>query len=402
MKDKKLKVFGNLLKRSKYFMNSSPNPFSLKEKGSIKVPLFLRPARPVGGWDFPEGMPSARVSSFYTTLLLLIILLVSGCGSNDNPAPQETKKAASKLVKVTEAKLKTLQEVLEITGTIEPENTANIISSVEGKITKLNVREGDFVKEGQIVARISPMLREDVVTAAKIKVESLEEELKNNGNNQELNKKFKEAKENYEFALDQYKEISIVSPSKGVVSKRLIDLGDMVAAKSKILEVTSANSFKINLTVAATDLRKLKIGQKAKLNLDACPDRNFTGTITRVYPEIDPLTRNGIVEVKLDNPCPNVKSGMFVRASFITKIYKDVLTVPSQAIITKMDKKNVFIIDENMKAKSVEIETGFGTKEDVEITSGLKPGDKIVIEGQQALKNGTEVNIQPDKKGTAK
>ena len=392
-------------KRKATFLNSSPGPFSYKEKGSVwesiplgKVPLFLRSARNIGVWDFPEGMPLARVSSYYTTLLLLTIILITGCGRNENSNPHETKKDPPKLVKVTEAKLKTLQEVLEITGTTEPENTANIISTVEGKITKLNVREGDYVKEGQVVVRISPMLREDVVTAAKIKMESFQEELNNKPGDEELTKKLKEAKENYEFALEQYKEISIVSPSSGIVSKRLIDLGDMVAAKSKILEITSSNKFKINLTVAETDLRKLKTGQKADLNLDACPDRKFTGTITRIYPEIDPLTRNGIVEVRLDNPCPNTKSGMFVRASFITKVYKDVLTIPSQSIITKMDKKNVFVIDENMKAKSVEVKTGFESKEDVEIISGLNPGDKVVIEGQQTLKNGNEVKLQSDKK----
>lgn len=336
------------------------------------------------------------------SLLAMTIMLFTSCGNNEKQQTQETKKDPPKLVKVTEVKLKTLQEVLEITGTTEPENTANIISNVEGKITRLNVREGDFVKEGQIVVRISPMLREDVVTAARIKVESLEDELKNDTNNEELKEKLNEAKENYEFALEQYKEISIVSPSNGIVSKRLIDLGDMVAAKSKILEITSSNKFKINLTVAETDLRKLKTGQKAELNLDACPDRKFTGTITRVYPEIDPLTRNGIVEVRLDNPCPNTKSGMFVRASFITKVYKDVLTIPSQSIITKMDKKNVFVVDENMKVKSVEVQTGFETKEDVEIVNGLKQGDIVVVDGQQTLKNGNEVKVQPDKKEVKK
>lgn len=351
---------------------------------------------------YKRNVIPANAGIYALTLLITLTFLLTGCGNNENPQTQETKKVPAKLVKVTEAKLKTLQEVLEITGTTEPENTANIISTVEGKITELNVREGDIVKEGEIVARISPMLREDVVTAARIKVESLEEELRSNDKNEELKEKLKEAEENYEFALEQYKEISIVSPANGIISKRFVDLGDMIPARTQILEVTSSNKFIINLTVAETDLRKLKSGQRADLNLDACPDRKFTGTITRIYPEIDPLTRNGIVEVKLDNPCQNVKSGMFVRASFITNIYKDILTVPQEAIITKMDKKNVFIIDENMKAKSVEVQTGFETKEDVEIISGLKPGDKVVIEGQQSLKNGNEVKIQPDKKEVRK
>lgn len=344
----------------------------------------------------------AKTGIYYITLVIIFTMLLTGCGSNENPKAEETKKDPPKLVKVTEAKLKTLEQILEITGTTEPENTANIISTVEGKITKLNVREGDFVKEGQIVARISPMLREDVVTAARIKVETLEEELINNPDDKELTEKLNEAKENYEFALEQYKEISIVSPANGIVSKRFVDLGDMISARAQILEVTSSNRFKINLTVAEADLGKLKIGQKADLSLDACPDKKFTGTITRIYPEIDPLTRNGIVEVRLDNPCPNTKSGMFVRASFITKVYKDVLSVPAQSIITKMDKKNVFIVDESMKAKSVGVETGFETKEDVQIIIGLNAGDKVVIDGQQTLKNGNEVKVQPDKKEVKK
>ena len=375
-------------KRKIAFLNSSPGPFSYKEKGSVwesiplgKVPLFLR-----------EGF---RVSSFYTTLLLLTIILFTGCGSNDNPAPKDEKKEQAKLVKVIEVQPTILQEVLEITGTTEPLNTANIISNTEGKVTKLNVREADFVREGQVVVRFSPMLREDVITAARIKVESLEEELKQNPQDENIIKQLSEAKENYQFALEQYKEVSIVSPVNGIVSKRFVDIGDMVAAKTKLFEVTSSNNFKVNLTVAEPDIRKLQVGQKANLNLDACPDRKFTGTITRIYPEIDPLTRNGIVELRLDNPCPNTKSGMFVRASFITKTLKNILAVPLYSIVNKADKKLVFVVDENMTAKSVEVKTGFKTKKEVEIIQGLEIGSKVVVEGQETLKNNDKVKISP-------
>ena len=375
-------------KRKATFLNSSPGPFSYKEKGSVwesiplgKVPLFLR-----------EGF---RVSSFYTTLLLLTIILFTGCGSNDNPAPKDEKKEQAKLVKVIEVQPTILQEVLEITGTTEPLNTANIISNTEGKVTKLNVREADFVREGQVVVRFSPMLREDVITAARIKVESLEEELKQNPQDENIIKQLSEAKENYQFALEQYKEVSIVSPVNGIVSKRFVDIGDMVAAKTKLFEVTSSNNFKVNLTVAEPDIRKLQVGQKANLNLDACPDRKFTGTITRIYPEIDPLTRNGIVELRLDNPCPNTKSGMFVRASFITKTLKNILAVPLYSIVNKADKKLVFVVDENMTAKSVEVKTGFKTKKEVEIIQGLEIGSKVVVEGQETLKNNDKVKISP-------
>ena len=327
----------------------------------------------------------------------IIMILTVGCGGNAEPTPQVTKQDPPKLVKVAEAKIKTLQEVLEITGTIEPENTTNIKSTGEGKVTRLHVREGDLVQEGQVVVRLSPRLREEVITAAKIKVESLEEELQTKPENESLNQLLKEARENYNFALDQYKEISIVSPSSGIISKRFIDVGDMIEANSQILEVISAGSFKINLFVAETDLKKLETGQEAKLNLDACPDQQFTGTITRIYPEVDELSRNGIVEAHLNNPCKNIKSGMFVRASFIARIFQDVLAIPSQAIISNIDKKTVFIVDENLQATSVEVKTGFETKEDVEILSGLKAGDKVIVDGYQTLKNGSPVNIIPDK-----
>lgn len=333
-------------------------------------------------------------------LIGLLWLALAGCQKNTPAIPPVAKKESAKPVKVLVVRPKTLQETLEVTGTLFPENTANIISTTEGKITQLNVREGDLVQQDQIVAQISSLLREDVITAARLKVESLEQEAQQKPQDALINAQLKEARENYAFALNQYKEMAIVSPITGIISKRFVDLGDMVAAKTKLLEVTSADRFNVNLTVAETDLRKLHLGQKAALSLDACPDQKFSGTVTRIYPEIDAITRNGIIEVHLDNPCPNTKSGMFVRATFITKVLKDVVALPRQAIVNITGNKAVYIVPEDMKAKLVMVKTGFETANEVEITSGVKIGDRVVIEGQETLKNGAEVKIQKDKKET--
>ncbi len=333
-------------------------------------------------------------------IILYALSFLSSCSKEDQSAAKTNKGNPAKLVQVAPAAKKTLKETLEVTGNVEPQNIANVIASGEGRITRLHVREGDQVTKDQTLALISPLLREDIINAARQRVNQIKNKLKDQPADALLTTELEQAEADLQYAREQYSETAVVAPISGVIGRRFIDVGDMVQSKSKLFEVQSAGQFKVNLTVSEGDLRKLKTGQQAALQLDGCPDREFSGVITRIFPGIDPLTRNGIAEVRLDNPCPHVKRGMFVRAYFITKVYKDVLTIPSQAIITKMDKKNVFIVDENMKAKSIEVKTGFvqrtpygETKEDVEIISGLKQGDKVIIDGQQTLKNGDKVKI---------
>jgi len=333
-------------------------------------------------------------------ILIVFILLVSvwlnnGCGSKQENAA-EAKKSDAKLVKVQPVQPRKLVEKLQLPGTLRAENVANILATAEGKISHLLVREGDPVQRNQVVAMLSSLLREDIINSARLLAQAKKEELAKAPNNLQLQQELEQAQEDYQFALQQYKEIPVTSPIAGLVSQRRVDLGDMVPAKAKLFEIQSSAKLLADVPVSELDIRKLKNGQTAEIYADACPERLFKGVIQRIYPQVEARTRNGMVEIRMADPCPNLKSGMFVRVTFVTRTIENAIAIPIPAVIDRPQTKVCFIVNEG-KAKQVVLKTGMETEGWLEVIQGLSAGDKLVVEGQEQLKDGTPVKIQGQK-----
>ncbi|MDZ7377167.1 MAG: efflux RND transporter periplasmic adaptor subunit [candidate division KSB1 bacterium] len=324
--------------------------------------------------------------------LMISVWLIYGCGSKQEN-PSETKKADVKLVKVQPVQTRKLVEKLQLTGNLRAENVANILATVEGKISKLLVREGDRVQLNTVVAMISSLVREDIINSARLLVQAKQEELAKNPSNIQLQKELEQARQDYQFAQQQYKEIPVTSPIQGVVSQRWVDLGDMVPAKAKLFEIQSSSKLLVDVPVSEIDIRKLKIGQSAEIRADACPEKVFKGVIQRIYPQVEPKTRNGMVEMRIADPCPNLKAGMFVRTTFVIRTIDNAIAIPIPAVIERPQKKVCFVADEG-KAKEVVIKTGLETEGWIQILEGLAPGDKLIVEGQEQLKAENPLKIQ--------
>ncbi|MDZ7822554.1 MAG: efflux RND transporter periplasmic adaptor subunit [Candidatus Marinimicrobia bacterium] len=215
--------------------------------------------------------------------LLLLAWLNYSCESKGTVQTQ-SEGVKPKMVKVHVAKNETLREKLLLTGTVRAENVATILSAEEGKISRLPVREGDKVDSNSVVAMISPLLREDIINAARSAVQIKEAELKKNPGNEKISNELAQAREDYRFSLKQYKEKTVVSPLKGVVSQRLVDPGDMVPAKTKLFEVLSKEKLLVDVPVSEMDIAKLTRGQKSEIWIDAFPGRTFQGVLRRIHP----------------------------------------------------------------------------------------------------------------------
>jgi membrane fusion protein, multidrug efflux system len=324
--------------------------------------------------------------------LFTLIGLYYGCNSSaENQA--QTKKSDAKLVKVQPVQTKKLVDKLQIPGTLRAENVANILATTEGKISTMLVRESDRVEKDQVVAMISSLVREDIINSARLLMQAKNEQWLKDPENTKLKQELDQARQDYQFALQQYKEIPVSSPITGVVSQRWVDVGDMIPAKSKLFEIQSITKLLADVPVSELDIRKLKMGQTVEIFADACPERNFNGAIQRIYPQVEAKTRNAMVEIRILDPCPNLKAGMFVRVTFITRILEKAIAIPLQAIIDRPQKKICFIVNEG-KAREVTVSTGLESEGWVEIVEGLNEGDALIVEGQEQLKNGSMVKIQ--------
>ncbi len=328
---------------------------------------------------------------------ILLIIISAGCGSaSSEPAGPTMNPAPANLVKTSGVNLHTRNEILELPGNLEAENIANVLSTTEGKLTSMTVREGDKVENGQILAMLSPLLREDIINAARISLQAREQAVEADPGNENLNKKLDQARSDYQFSLNQYREIPVIAPISGLISGRWADLGDMVPARFKMFEIQSNDNLIVNVPVSELDIRKLNIGQTVGIYSDACPDRNYRGRIQRIHPRVDRQTRNATVEILLQNPCPQLRSGMFVRASFTVRTINDDVAVPVPAILERGSQRTVFIIEEG-QAREVIIETGYETNGLAEVISGLNEDDQLVVEGQEQLQTGMRVRIMQDR-----
>lgn len=329
---------------------------------------------------------------FFVMAVIVSFWLIQGCGSNQEKS-SKVKKSVAKLVKVQPVQTRKLVEKLQLPGTLRAENVANILATGEGKISRLLVHEGDRVQANQVVAMLSSLLREDIINSARLLVQAKKDELAKDPNNLKLQQELKRAQQDYQFALQQYKENPVTSPIDGVVSRRWVDLGDMVPAKTKLFEIQSSAKLRVDVHVSELDIRKLEIGQSAEIHADACPEKFFKGIVQRIYPQVDSQTRNGMVEIQLKKPCPNLKAGMFVQATFVTRTLQGVVAIPVHAVIERPQNKTCFIVN-NGKVEEKILQTGLEADGWVEIHSGVAVGDQLVVEGQQELKTGTAVKIQ--------
>ncbi len=194
-------------------------------------------------------------------------------------------------------------------------------------------------------------------------------------------------------------DYTIRAPIGGVVSRRFVDEGAMDNPALPIVEIMDTSVLKVNCDVAQVDAGKVREGQPAELTTDTYPGYTFEGTVKIVNPALDPGTRTMPVEIRA-GPTPvsgetgdtvRLKPGMFVKLSIATG-EKTVLAVPRDCLM-RLPGTGVyylFVVKDGTAEKRT-VEVGISRGNLVEILSGLKEGDRVVVKGQVNLRAGTPV-----------
>lgn len=188
---------------------------------------------------------------------------------------------------------------------------------------------------------------------------------------------------------------------KRVVSERMVEEGDTVAANTPLMSIVELDPIQAVLYVAERDYAQLKAGQPVTLWTDAYPGRRFTGEIARVSPVFQSSSRQARVELSIPNPDRLLKPGMFIRAEAVLGGAEDATIVPAGAIVMRADRPVVFIIDEAKKTAHLhEVERGITDGGRVQITGEGLTG-RVVTLGQQLLDDGSPVMLPDDAEAQA-
>ncbi len=305
------------------------------------------------------------------------------------------------------------------TSTIKSETEVTLSAQRTGRVVELPVKEGDKVKRGQLIARLD--LTEEEVQSSSVLAQSkatFEEAEKNFKRMQDLFDKgmvaqqdidtvrraYEVAKSQYEAARDDVKvkkDYSVIRASfDGVVSRKYTEVGELLIPGKQIVTIVNPDKIYVLATIDEVDVGRLRLGQPVSITVDAFPGEKFEGAIRRISPIVSGgklETRTADVWIYFNKNDRRMKPGMSADIEILISTLRNVLSVPSQAIIDRDGKKQVFAVDasDSSRARLVPIEIGESNWIATEIRKGLKTGDVIVTTPETAgLKDGVKVKIE--------
>ncbi len=181
----------------------------------------------------------------------------------------------------------------------------------------------------------------------------------------------------------------VTSPFAGIITRKTVDVGDLAAPGGPLLIVEDPQQYRLEAQVDEEQIRKIESGSKVPVVLDAFGKGEFAGVVAEIVPSADPASRTFVVKIDLP-PDPAVRSGMFGRARFATS-EKQTVTVPATAVFQRGQLTGVYVIGDNSVARLRLITIGKNYGSDIEVLSGLEPGERIVVDKIDQVTDGAIV-----------
>jgi membrane fusion protein (multidrug efflux system) len=339
------------------------------------------------------------MKSNLTSILKAVALSLLGISLSACKSEQQKKETGIEAVPVTVGRVQSVQEreTISVSGTVSTQNSpANVSFLVSGKVVFVGPREGEFVRQGQVLARIDPTdfnlsvkgvaaqaataqaalekamnsARPELLEQARIGFERAEDEYRRmkmlydsnslapndfqkyraayerarqeyeqaKAGGQKEDKalakaSFNQAAANLEVARKALSDATLCAPISGYIAKRSIEPGDTAAPGRIVFEIVQMDPVEVNVGVPETDVHLVKIGQKADITVPALPGKTFQGTVRVINVSADPSTRTYMTRVIVANPEHSLRVGMVAEATIRGDQMVSMATLPGDAVV---------------------------------------------------------------------
>ena len=203
-----------------------------------------------------------------------------------------------------------------------------------------------------------------------------------------LQKSTESAQAGLDVASRKIDKLTLVSPVDGTITAKKCNDNETAAQGTPAYTISNPNVLQVDLKVTNNDLNKFKVGDEVKVTVG---DKSTTGTIKTVPDVVDSTTSLYTVEVIINNGDGKFKAGASAEVEVSIEQENNAVNVPKKAILEENNKKYVYIVTKDKKAKKVEVTTGIETAEKIEIKSGVSNSDTIVIGGLSLIADGTKL-----------
>jgi len=253
--------------------------------------------------------------------------------------------------------------IVSASGVVRPRNRLEIKPPISGRVEKVLVTEGEKIRKGEILAWMSSLDRAALLDAARA-----------------------EGKEELKKWEDVYKPTPIIAPLTGFIIKRSVEPGQTITSADAILVM--ADNLIVQAQVDETDMGKLKPGQKAKIVLDAYPEKKIQGEIEHIAYESQIVNNVTIYQVDIlpEKTLGIFRSGMSANVDVTISKKENALLLPVTAIKERKGKKFVLVKTESGEPENREVQTGIEDGKNVEIVSGVEESDLVLVSGEKGRK----------------
>lgn len=355
-----------------------------------------------------------RKRRFFVWILFLLLVVIAGVYYFASvvkptiPVKSEAVKQGELVVSVTAT----------TTSTVKSEAETTIRTERTGRVTMFSIEEGDTVKKGGLVARIDLSEEEAEIRREIDQARATYDEAERNYRRMKVlfeqgyiprqqvdtaKKTLDIAKAQEEAALKRaevHKRYSnIIAPVSGVVSKKMVNLGEVVTAGSPIITIIDPDRLYISATIDEADAGRLQLGLAVNITMEAYPGRFFEGFVSRVSPIVlgtrqESRTFEARIAFKNKADEKLVKPGMSADIEILTASLSNILYIPTQAIMDREGKKMVYM-DYSSVARLKEIEVGLSNWNYTEVRKGLTEGEKVVVTPDApGLREGVKLRVE--------
>ncbi len=347
-------------------------------------------------------------------LLPLLALTAAGCGGDGTAETTAAgPEAATVRVETALAALAAVPAETWATGSVEPLRRVMPGTKIMGRVASVRVREGERVERGQTLARLESRDLEAAVAQAEAAVAMAAAQLENaraqyermrdlHGRGSVTDKNLEDAtaghrvaeaglaqaEANLAAARVQLGYAEIRSPIAGWVTARHVEAGDVAAPGAPFFTLEDLSRAKIEVEVPESDLAGIEAGTSARVEILG---RERQAAVDRVVPAGDPRSRTFTVQILLENPDGELKSGLFARVGFAGG-ERRALLVPADSVVTRGQLQGLFVVD-GERARLRWVRTREATGDRLEILSGLEAGERFVLRPPVELTDGAPVEV---------
>jgi len=357
--------------------------------------------------------------------LFFMILIVAGCSDVSGPGGRAVEQGAldrgagALPVEIADAKEQEVVEWIQAIGSVSADKRVTLSAEVGGRVAEIHADVGDPVAKGDLLARLDDERNRIARELALADVEIAKANLENSKREVRREASLFEDQVTSQHSIDRAElkvridagqlevaraalavaernlsDSGIVSPIDGEITRKHVEVGELVQPGTALFDIVNIDRVKVTVHVSERDITRIHKGQIAEVGVDGYPGIVFRGSVNTIGVEADPQTRTFPVEILIVNDRPEkLLPGFIGRVRIRGRIFEKAIYLSQEVIDQRDGHPVIFVVTSNAASAKI-VELGYANRGKVLISSGLRPGDKVVVTGQESLRDGARVSVR--------